>query len=119
MGERYGRYERHHTLWARRDWIETPISKQVRQMSAFIIDLHHPVHRLLHASMRPPEVPDHETLVEMRGLATGGLSVVINRLHHPIAEHLDQQLTIATTDPYVAQDKIDRGDYHRPPLPIK
>lgn len=113
MGERYGRYEKHHMLWTRKDWLEIPISKQVRQMGAFMIDLAHPVHRLLHASLRPPEVPDHETLLEMRSLATSGLIVVINRLQHPIAEHLDQQLTIATIDPEVAQDKLDRGEYAR------
>jgi hypothetical protein len=78
-----------------------------------MIDLAHPVHRLLHASLVPPEVPDYETLKEMRSLAVSGLTVVINRLHHPIAEHLDQQLTLATIDPEVAQDRLDRGEYAR------
>lgn len=110
---RHERFEKHHMGWTRKDWLETPISKQVRQMPTFMIDLAHPVHRLLHASMVPPEVPDHETLLEMRSLAVQGLTVVINRLQHPIAEHLDQQLTIATIDPEVAQDKLDRGEYRR------
>lgn len=110
------RLEKHHTLWTRHDWLQTPISKQVRQMGAFMLDIPHPVHRLLHASMRPPEVPDHETLLQMRSLAVRGLAVVVNKLQHPIAEHLDNQLTIITIDPEVAYDRLDRGDYERPPL---
>jgi hypothetical protein len=102
-------------LWERVKWQETPLSKRVRQMTTFMLDLYHPNHRLLHASTNPPELPDHETLLEMQELATNGLITVINRLEHPIAHHLDRQLSFATIDPAVAQDKLDRGEYRREP----
>lgn len=108
--------ERHHTLWTRREFCAvSPLSKQVRQLSAFILDAYQPNHRLLHARIKPPEVPDHAILLEMRGLSVGGLSNVINKLEHPIVEHIEQQLQIITLDPEVAWRMIDLG-LHNVPL---
>lgn len=108
------RVERHHTLWTRKDWSVIPISKQVRQLSTFVVDTFQPNHRLLHARMRPPELPEHEILVEMRGLAINGLQAVIERLDHPIVEHLEEQMSIITLNPTVAWRMIDTGLYHIP-----
>lgn len=113
MSERYHPTQVHHMLWTRNEWCQAPLARQVRRMGAYLIDLENPVHRLLHASTVPPEVPDHETLQRMRSLATKGIRVVINGIDHPIAEHLDSQLIIATIDPAVAQSRLDRGDYRR------
>lgn len=107
--------ERHHTLWTRKEFYAvSPLSKQVRQLSAFILDVHQPNHRLLHAKIKPPEVPDHETLLEMRSLSVGGLSGVIKHLDHPIVGHFEQQLEIITLDPEVAWRMIDLGLHHLP-----
>lgn len=108
------RVERHHACWEKRAWVETPLQKQVRQLGAFILDVHQPNHRLLHARMRPPNIPDHGTLLEMRGLAVGGLELVMQKLDHPIVEHFEEQLRIITLDSDVAWRMIDSGTYHLP-----
>lgn len=103
------RFERHHALYSRGEWAKTPLSKQVRQMSAFIIECAYPNHRLLHISMKPPEVPRHETLLWMRHLALEGIDSVIKNIGHPIGEHLADQLTIVHMQPEEAQYILDRG----------
>lgn len=108
------RPEKHHALWTRREWTEQPLARRVRQMGAFLIDAAHPNHRLLHASLRPPEVPDIDTLREMQTLAMGGLTNVLDNLNHPIVEHLENQLCIITIDPDTAMNRIDKGEYWIP-----
>lgn len=109
------RVERHHALWTRKEFYTvSPLSKQVRQLSAFIIDVYQPNHRLLHARIKPPEVPDHETLLEMRRLSVGGIKNVIDTLEHPIVEHLEEQLRVITLNPEVALRMVDTGMYHLP-----
>lgn len=105
------RLERHHILWERRNWSQRPIAKQVRLMGAFLLDLTVINHRLLHASMTSPEVPDHDTLCRMRELAISGLNEVINKLNHPISEHIDTQLYIANLSHLEALERIDGGEY--------
>ena len=80
-------------------------------MGAFLIDIHHENHRLLHAVLKPPHVPEHQILVDMRNLAVKGLESVLEGLNHPIVEHIDRQLTIVRLDPEEAQFKLDTGDY--------
>jgi hypothetical protein len=63
--------------------------------------------------MRPPEKPNHRTLLEMQELAIGGLSVVMNKLDHPIVEHLEKQLSILAIPPDKAMHRIEIGDYRR------
>lgn len=82
-------------------------------MGAFLIDVSHINHRLLHASLRPPKVPEHNVLYEMRELALGGLYRVIEELNHPIVDHIQKQLLIVSIDPEKAQYQIDTGDYKR------
>lgn len=80
-------------------------------MGAFLIDVHHENHRLLHASLEPPELPDHDTLYLMRDLALGGLTNVIKKLRHPIVEHIDDQLKIIELDKDEAEYILDNGLY--------
>lgn len=82
-------------------------------MSALILHIPYPNHRLIHASMEPPEKPDTETLAHMRELAFDGLYAVMNNLDHPIVEHLDKQMRIIGMDANVAMDKIEARDYQR------
>lgn len=106
--------ERHHMLWTRLDWQENPLAKRVRSMSTFILDAHHPNHRLLHASTSPPKVPDRETLQHMQELAPYGLGTVLARLEHPIVNHIERQLGILALPPAIALDKLETGLYERP-----
>lgn len=106
------RPERHHALWEKRQY-KSPLEKQVRQMSAFILDVPHFNHRLLHASMRPPEKPEPDTLRRMRELAPQGLLVVLNKIDHPIVEHIENQLEIININPVEAMTRIEEGDYSR------
>jgi hypothetical protein len=105
--------EIHHVLWTRADWSKKPIAKQVRQMGAFLVDVSHTNHRLLHASLRPPNVPEHDVLHQMRELALGGLVRVLEELNHPIVDHIEKQLIIINMDIEEAAYKLDTGDYSR------
>jgi hypothetical protein len=107
------RNEKHHSLWTRREWSESPLPRRVRQMGAFLLDAPYPNHRLLHASLRPPEVPDRDTLLHMQELAVRGLHTVIENVNHPITEHLHRQLAIIAIDPDEAMYRIDTGNYTR------
>lgn len=82
-------------------------------MGAFLIDISHTNHRLLHASILPPDVPEHDVLYNMRELALGGLVAVINRLQHPIVDHIQRQMEIIRMDSEEAQYILDSGDYER------
>lgn len=82
-------------------------------MGAFILDAPHFNHRLLHASMKPPEKPEADTLRRMRELAPRGLLIVLNNIEHPIVEHIERQLEIINTDPIEAMQRIEEGDYER------
>lgn len=110
--ERYFPKERHHTLWEKRQYT-APIERRVRNMASFIIDVTRPHHRLLHASLVPPNKPEVEALREMEHLAIGGLEVVMNRLEHPIVQHLQSQLEIVSMPVEEAIDRLDTGDYWR------
>lgn len=82
-------------------------------MGAFLLDVSHVNHRLLHASLRPPQVPEHEILYNMRELALGGLENVLEKLNHRIVDHIQKQIVIVRLDPEEAQYKLDTGDYER------
>jgi hypothetical protein len=92
------RYEKHHLLWTKAEWTKNPLPKRVRQMSTFIIDIAYPNHRLLHASMYPPKVPERSVLREMEQLAVYGLSEVQTQIDHPLMRHIGHQLIIAAMD---------------------
>lgn len=80
-------------------------------MAAFIIDAPYPNHRLLHASLRPPEKPKHDELIEFEHLAVQGLEVVLNRIESPTTKHLQSQLEILTIDPDEAMERVDTGEF--------
>lgn len=98
--------EKHHLLFTRAEWQRTPIGKQVRRLGTFMLYVPHMPHRVVHYLLDPPRVPDHDTLYEMRGLASEGLVAVINRLDHPIAEHLDRRMSILTISSDGAEEII-------------
>lgn len=106
------RLEAHHLFWTRAEWNERPISKQVRKLACYIIDIPTINHRLLHATLTPPEVPDIQTLRDLREIAPMGLEIAQNEIKHPIIEHIGRQLLIATLDQDLAQDLLDTGEYH-------
>lgn len=92
-------------------WNERPITKQVRNLSCYRIDVPQINHRLIHATLRPPEIPDIETLRDLREYAPMGLEKAIERINHPIVEHIGRQLVLATLRESVAMDLIDSGEY--------
>lgn len=102
---------KHHLLWVRSNWNAEKLTKSLRANETFQMMLDQTVHRLLHAVIEPPEIPDISTLEEMRYCAPMGLVAVINTIQHPIVEHLDQQLTIATVCPEVAHDLLVSGRF--------
>lgn len=101
----------HHMLWERNQWNAEKLSKSVRNTAEFQIHLNQTVHRLLHAVIRPPRIPDTETLEQMRYYAPLGLTVVMNTIEHPIIEHFDRQLTVASVSPEVAQELLVTGRF--------
>lgn len=107
------RYEKHHLLWTRAEWASTPLSKRVRAMSAYIIDVSYINHRLIHAMMQPPDVPSRKVLLEMEELAVSGISEVQRRIEHPITRHIGRQLIIAALDENVAHRLLDEASYNR------
>jgi hypothetical protein len=113
IGKMPGRYEKHHLLWTRADWSEHALPKRVRQMSAFIIDVAYTNHRLIHAMMQPPAVPERPVLLEMESLAVQGLIEVRNKIKHPITKHIGHQLLIASLDEDVAHKLLEDYDYKR------
>lgn len=107
------RYEKHHLLWTRAEWSAKPLPKRVRQMSAFIIDVSYINHRLIHAMMEPPALPERPVLLEMEQLAVSGLNEVIKRIREPITRHIQQQLTIATMPEDNVYELLDDYGYDR------
>lgn len=107
------RNEKHHMFWTRAEWNQRPLSKQVRTMATYIIDIPYANHRLLHASLAPPPVPDMDTLRKLREYAPEGLETAIAKIDHPIARHIGRQLLIATLDVEVAEELLDTGDFSR------
>ena len=96
----------HHMLWERNKY-KTPLEKRVRGL--FIIATYNPNHRLLHLTMQPPDLPDTETLTEMKDMQN--LYTIIEKLDHPIAEHLEKQLSILALPPEIAIYRLDRSGH--------
>lgn len=107
------RYEKHHLLWTRAEWSSNALTKRVRQMSAYIIDVSYTNHRLIHAMMAPPAVPERFTLLEMEELAPQGLPEVQKRIRGPIITHIGRQLLIASLDENIAHRLLDEYSYER------
>lgn len=101
----------HHCCWEKNQWNREPLPKRVRQDKTYQLMLEAPVHRLLHAVIRPPRIPSEETLRQMRDLSHLGLIAVMNELDDPIVEHFDRQLTVATISPEVALDLLTSGRF--------
>lgn len=105
------RHERHHMFWTKAEWNSRPISKQVRGMATYIIDVAYINHRLIHASLSPPPVPDIEILRQLRDNAINGLEYSVANIDHPIARHIGRQLLIASLDEDTAYEMLDTGDF--------
>ena len=91
------RLQRHHLCYTRREWLQYNISRQVRNHPTFSLFLAAPVHRYLHMTLLPPELPDFETLIEMRDMAKYGLDTVMDNLgDERMLQHLDTQLAFAS-----------------------
>lgn len=99
-------------LWERASYT-TPLEKRVRSMAAFIVDAYVPNHRLLHASLRPPEKPSYGTLLDMSILAVDGLTAVINQMDDPIIDHFRSQLEILAIEPDEAMYRVDNALWWR------
>ena len=103
--------QRHHLNWSRTEWLERKLSKHVRNAPAYSIDLECAVHRLLHSVLEPPEVPDTETLIQMRDMGNCSIEEVMRNLDHPIVEHYEHQLIIASIAPARARQKLADRDF--------